>query len=289
MIKLEKKLQNFKDDLIEYKCLHCNKNYQHKFDEKLKERFFNANINFKYKCSNHGNNKFILLLRKRVYSYEYTDDWKKLNETSLAEKEDFYNQLNMEDITDADYTRTKRDCKDFEAKNLGEYHDFYFQRDTLLLTDVFENFRNTYLEIYELDPANFFSAPGLAWQAALKKTEAKLDLGTDIGMLLMVEKGIRGGICRSIYRYGKANNKYMKDYDKNKELSYIQYLDVNNLYDWAMVQKLPVNKFEWIPLNTLKNYMNFVMNIKTSINGLILKTVHRAIIFNQNTWLKPLY
>ena len=101
-------------------------------------------------------------------------------------------------------------------------------------------------KIYELDPAKFLSAPGLAWQAALKKTKVKLDLLTDIDMLLMVEKGIRGGICHSIYRYAKANNKYMKDYDKNKESSYIQYWDVNNLYGWAMSQKLPVNNFEWI-------------------------------------------
>ena len=99
---------NFKDDLIEYKCLCCNKNYQQKFDEKLKERFFNT-----YKFSNHDNNKFILLLWKGVYPYEYMDDWEKFNETSLPEKEDFYSHLNMEDITDADYTHAKRVCKNF--------------------------------------------------------------------------------------------------------------------------------------------------------------------------------
>ena len=91
-----------------------------------------------------------------------------------------------------------------------------------------------------------FSAPGLAWQAASKKTKVKLDLLTDINMLLMAEKGIKGRIRHYIYRYAKANNKYMKDYDKNKESSYLQYLDVNNLYGWAMLQKLPVNNFEWI-------------------------------------------
>ena len=102
------------------------------------------------------------------------------------------------------------------------------------------------LEIYKLDPANFFSVPGLAWQTALKKTEVKVDFLTDCDTLLMVEKGIRAGICHSISRYAKANNKYMKDYDKNKELTYLQYWDVNNLYGWAMSQKLPVNNFEWI-------------------------------------------
>ena len=102
--------------------------------------------------------------------------------------------------------------------------------DTLLLADVFENFRNMCLEIYELDPAKCLSAPVLAWQTTLKKTKVKLDLLTDIDMLLMVEKGIRGGTCHSIYRYAKANNKYMKGYDENKESSYLQYWDVKNLY-----------------------------------------------------------
>ena len=104
------------------------------------------------------------------------------------------------------------------------------------------------LKIYQLDPAKCLSDPGLAWQAALKKTEVevKLELLTDIDLLLMVKKGIRRGICNTSHRYAKANNKYMKNYDKNKELSYLKYWDVNNLYGWAMSQKLPVNKFEWI-------------------------------------------
>ena len=162
------------------------------------------------------------------------DDGEKFNETSLPEKEDFYIRLNMEDITDADYSDAKRVCKDFEIKNFGEYYDLYVQRDTLLLADVFENLRNIFIKIYELDPAKCFSAHGLAWQATLKKAKVKLDLLTDIDMLLMVGKGIRGGICHSIYRYATDNNKYMKDYDKNKESSYLQYWDVNNLYGWAM-------------------------------------------------------
>ena len=208
--------------LIECKRLCCNKDYQHEFEEKLKGRFFNT-----CKFSNHDNNIFVLLLQKGVYPYEYMDDWQKLNETSLPEKEDFYSHLNMEDITDADYTQAKRVCKGFEIKNLGEYHDLYVPSDTLLLVNVFENFTNICLKIYQLDLAKLFSAPGVAWQAAFRKTKAKLDLLTDIDMF---KKGIRGGICHSIYQYAKANNKYMKDYDKNKELSDLQYRDVNNLY-----------------------------------------------------------
>ena len=130
-------------------------------------------------------------------------------------------------------------------KNLGEYHEFYVQSDTLLLADVFENFRNMCLEIHELDPSKFLSARGLEWQAAIKKTIVKLDLLTDINMLLMVGKGIRGGISHSIYQYAKAN-KYMNNYKNNKESSYIQYWYVSNLFRQAMLQKRPVNNFEWI-------------------------------------------
>ena len=113
----------------------CNKNYSHKFDEKLKEQFFNT-----YKFSNHNNNKFTLLLRESVYSHEYRDDWKKLDETSLPEKEDFYSHLSMEDITAANWAHAKIACKDFEIKNSGDYHDLYVQSDTFMLADVFENF-----------------------------------------------------------------------------------------------------------------------------------------------------
>ena len=113
-----------------------------------------------------------------------------------------------------------------------------------LLADVFENFRNKCIEVYKLDPAHFLSAPGLAWQACLKKTKVELQLLTDIDMLLMVEKGTRGGICQATHRYAKANNKYMKNFDKNNESSYIEYLDANNLYGWAMSQKLPVKLFQ---------------------------------------------
>ena len=104
------------------------------------------------------------------------DHWKKINETSLPEKEDFYSHLNMEDVTDADYALAKRVCKDFEIKNVGKNHDLYVQSNTLLSADVFENFRNMCLEIYELDLVKIFSAPGLAWQAALKKTKVNLKL-----------------------------------------------------------------------------------------------------------------
>ena len=120
-------------------------------------------------------------------------------------------------------------------------------------------------ENYHLDPAKVLSAPGLAWQEALKKAGAKLELLTDIDILLMVEKGIRGGICHASHRYVKANNKYMKDDDKNKEWSYIKYWDVSNLYTWEMSQNFPVKKFGWIG-DTSKFNEDFIKNYNEESN-----------------------
>ena len=226
---------------------------------KLQYFIFNA-----YKFSNYGNDKFILLLRKGVYPYEYIDDWEKFNKTTFAGKEDFHSHLIMEDITDEDYGHVKKVCKDFKIRNLGEYHNFYVQNDTLLLANAFENFINMWINICELEPAKFLSAPGLGWQTPLKNTIEKLGLSADIDMLLMVEKGIRGGICDCIYRYTKINNKYMKEYDKNKESSYLQYWDVNNLFGCAMLQKLPINNFGKIK-RTSQFYNDFIKNYKKNV------------------------
>ena len=122
----------------------------------------------------------------------------------------------------------------------------YVQTDTLLLADVFENFRDKCIEIYDLDPAHFLTAPALKWQPCLKITGVELELLTDISMLLMAEKGIKGGKCDAIHRYAEANNKYMKNYDENIESSYLMHLDANNLYGWAMSRRLPVNGFKWV-------------------------------------------
>ena len=119
----------------------------------------------------------------------------------------------------------------------------YVQCDTLLLADVFENFRDKYIGIYGLDLDHFMSVPGLAWQACLKKADVKLELLTDIDLLLMVEEGIMGGICQAIHRYVKANNKYLNNHDKAITSSFLMYLDANNLYGWEMYQKLPVDGF----------------------------------------------
>ena len=106
-----------------------------------------------------------MLLRKGVYPYEDMDNWKKIDETTLPPKEVFYSNLNLEDISDEDYAHAQKVWGVFKINNLGEYHDLYVQSDTLLLADVYENFRNMCLEKYQPDPVYFVSAPGLAWQA----------------------------------------------------------------------------------------------------------------------------
>ena len=131
------------------------------FNKELIQRFANT-----YEFCNGDLNKFILLLRKGVYPYEYMDSWQRFDETSLPDKEAFYSNL-----TDVDYRHRKTVFEYLINKNLSDYHDLYVQSDTLLLADVFENFRNMCIKVYELDPAHFLSAPGLAWQACLKKTE----------------------------------------------------------------------------------------------------------------------
>ena len=255
-----------KNEKLILKCFNCETYYRKKINKELIKRFKST-----YEFCNKDLNKFILLLRKGVYPYECMDNWEKFNETSLPNKESFYSNLNMKNIDDIDYRHGNNVFKIFKLKNLEEYHDLYVQSDTLLLADVFENFRNKCLEAYELDPAHFLSLSGLAWQACLKKTNIELELLTDYDMLLMVEEGIRGGICHSIHRYAKANNEYMNNYDKNKESSYIQYLDANNLYRWAMSQKLPVNKFKWIE-DTSQINEDFIKNYyENSKKGYILE------------------
>ena len=174
------------------------------------------------------------------------DSWEKFNEESLPNKEYWYSNLNKEDNTKEEYEHTLKVWKEINIKNLGEYHDLYVQSDTTLLADVFKKFRDKCLEIYELDPAHFLSAPGLAWQACVKITGVKLELLTDNDKLMMIEEGTKGGMCNAVYRYANANNKCIENYEKNTESSSLEYLDANNLYGWAMSKKLPVSDFKWV-------------------------------------------
>ena len=227
-------LSNLVDNLSELKI--------NKIDnDVLIKRFYNT-----YQLNDNYINKFKLLLRKGVYCYEYMDSWDRFNETELPSKDKFYSKLNLEDISDDDYTHAINVWNTFNISNLGEYHDLYVKLDTALLAYVFENFRDKNIEIDKLDPAYFLTTPGLSWWACVKKTGVKLELLTDENVFLTYEKGIRRGICQVTWKYAEANNKYMKNYDKNKESSLLIYVDANNLYGWAMSKKLPVDGFKLV-------------------------------------------
>ena len=177
----------------------------------------------------------------------------------------------MNTSLDEDYNHALKVWKTFSLKNMGEYHDLYLTSDILLLADVFENFRKTCLEYYKLDPCHYFSSASLAWNAMLKMTNIELELLTDVDMYLFIEKGLRGGISYIANRYGKANNKYMKEYDENETSKYIMYLDANNLYGWAMSQYLPTGKFEWLTEQQIEGELNLNEYKEESNRGLILE------------------
>ena len=203
----------------------------------------------------YGEKNLELLTRKGVYPYDYMETPEKLKETKLPPKEEFYSKLNDEGISDEDYSHAQRVWEAFKIKTLEDYHNLYNKLDVLLLADVFENFRNICIKNYELDPAHYYTAPGLAWEAALKTTDVKLGLLSDIDMFLMFEDGIRGGVSMVSNCYGKANNKYMGDsFDDTKPSKYITYLDANNLYGGAMRQPLPTHGFKWMNKNELETW-----------------------------------
>lgn len=157
----------------------------------------------------------------------------------------------------------------FQISNMGEYHDLYMETDVILLADVFENFRDLCLNIYGLDPAHFYTAPGLAWQAALKMTKVNLELFTDPDMHLFIERGLRGGISMISQRYAKANNPYLDDYDSSERNNYLIYLDANNLYGWSMSQSLPTHGFRWLSDEDI-NAFNVQNVAENSEEGFIL-------------------
>ena len=205
-----------------------------------------------------------LLTRKGVYPYDYVSSIEKLSETQLPPKDQFYSKLNDEDISDEDYQHAINVWNTFKCKTIKDYHDLYLKSDVLLLADVFENFRKTSLKHYNLDPAHYYTSPGLAWDACLKETGQELELLHDYDMLMMLEKGIRGGITHISKRYAEANNKYMKDFNPDKPSKFIQYLDANNLYGWAMSQSLPTHGFKWMKNLTKDKVLDILEKVNDS-------------------------
>ena len=184
------------------------------------------------------------------------DGMDKMEYTYLPEKEAFYSSLTLTGISDADYNHAQNVWKTFSMETMGDYHDLYLKTDVLLLADCFENFRKTCIQNYDLDPAHYYTTPGLSWDSALKMTRVNLELLGDIDMHLMIEKGnlcflfrnkiiqfnvvpsvnfifalgVRGGVSTITTRYCRANNKYLSWYDPNKKMVYLLDLDANNLY-----------------------------------------------------------
>ena len=194
-----------------------------------------------------------LLIRKGVYPYEYMDSWDRFEEKQLPSIDEFYSQLNMSGISEKDHQHACKVWNEFGLKNMGDYHDLYLETDVILLVNVFESFRKVCSDNYGLDPAHFYTAPGLAWKACLKKTGVNLELLKDPDMLLMFERGIRGGITQSVHKWAIANNPYMGcEYDPLRPTNYLQYLDANKLYGWAMSQPLPTGEFKWVYIENLK-------------------------------------
>ena len=197
-----------------------------------------------------------LLKQKGFYPYEYMDSVEKFKDKKLPPRKAFYSKLTGNGISEKNYKHACNVWNSFKIKTIKDYHELYNDSDVLLLADVFENFRNICLKIYGLDPVHYYTAPGLAWDACLKMTNINLELLSDVNMLLMFEKGIRGGISIISNRYGEANNKYMKDFNKNKPSKFLMYLDANNLYGWAMSQKLPTGGFKWLTDKEINNLYN---------------------------------
>jgi hypothetical protein len=192
--------------------------------------------------------KIKLLTMKGVYPYDYMNHMSKFNETQLPPMKEFYSKLNDEEIDELKYKHALNVWNTFNIKNMREYTNLYLKTDVLILADIFENFRTVCDNAYKLDPVYYVSCPALSWDAMLKLTKIEIELFHEKNddMYYFIERGIRGGICMISNKYAKANNKYMKSYDINKPNTYIQYLDANNLYGWAMSQFLPVKNFKWL-------------------------------------------
>ncbi|XP_044014029.1 uncharacterized protein LOC122856426 [Aphidius gifuensis] len=190
--------------------------------------------------------EFKLITKKGVFPYDYVDSWEKFDETTLPSKNHFYSQLNEEDISDEAYEHAHNVWQTFHIKSLGEYSDLYLQTDVALLADIFKSFRTDCLQTYKLDPAHYYTLPGLSFSAMLRYTQIELELLTDPEMMFFIEQGIRGELSQCSNRYGKANNRFMgNEYDPEEEESFLMYFDLNNMYGAAMMESLPTHNLKW--------------------------------------------
>ena len=206
---------------------------------------------FKYTSEEFTGKKLSLMSQKGVYPYSYMDCFEKFDQTELPTKEQSYSILNDQHVTNGEYDYARKVWKTFNIKTMGWYHGLYLKSDVFLLADVFESFRKTCLQYYILDPCHYFTSPGLSWDAMLKMTNIQLELITNVDMFQFIEKGMRGGVSYIANQYGKANNKYMEEYNEETPSKYVMYLDANNLYGWAVSQYLPTGNFRWMTVKII--------------------------------------
>ena len=197
--------------------------------------------------------KWELFKQKGVFPYEWLDSVEKFKE-SLPGKEAFYSQLTRSGISEQEWEHAQKVWNEMGMKNMGEYHDAYLKADVCGLADVMEEFRKVCRNNYGLDPAWYYTAPGLAWDTALKISKVKLELLSDSDKLIFFEGGIRGGVSTIFCRRAQANNKYMEEFDDSKPSVFVPYWDANGLYAWAMSHPLPVGQFEWMVDDELKKW-----------------------------------
>ena len=215
-----------------------------------------------------------LVFAKGVYPYTYMSSPQNFEERVLPPIEAFYNDLKEESLSNEDYQRAHDIWTHFGIKTMRAYHDHYLMSDVLLLSDVFQHFRQSVFDKHRLDCLHFYTLPSLAWNMALKHTEAELDLITDPDMYLMVENNMRGGIAVISKRHAQANNPYVEEgYDESQPTSYLTYLDSNNLYGYAQSQPLPLGDFRFLTQQEMEKFdTEFLKSIPPdSSSGYILE------------------
>src|SRR5690606_17910047 len=191
-----------------------------------------------------------LLKRKGVFPYSFIDSWNAYNHQGLPPREAFKNDLTGEDCSQEDYNFAQEVYRKFNCNSLKDYSTIYLKTDVLLLADIMIGLRKVLYSQYQLDLFRFISLPQFSWNAALKFTHAKIDLFTDPDMYLFIENSVRGGLCQQVVKHVRANNPSCSDYNPSEPKSHILYIDTNNLYGFAMSQKLPMRNFRWVTVDS---------------------------------------
>jgi len=203
-------------------------------------------------CSN--DIEFQLMRKMGIFPYEYLVSVSRLEETSLPPREAFYSNLTERECSQEDYDHALKVWSHISCSTLKDYLELYLKTYVFILIDIFENFRKICMQNYSFDPAQYFTTPGLSWEAMLKTTNIQLELLTDIDMYRFIQSIIRGCLVQCCHRYTKANNKYLSDYYSSKEFSFLGYVDANNLCGWAMSQPLPYKDFKWMSTVDIENF-----------------------------------